>query len=94
MRLRRRSDEARCRDVARTLQAYPDGQVDEFNGATRRPPPLACRRCALDAEISTRMNIPLSRMERDVSSLPLARLRHFDIRLTEEADPDVGEPPA
>ncbi len=54
----------------------------------------ACRRCGLDAEIYTRIDNPLSRMERDVSSLPLARLRDFAIRLAEDADPDVGEPPA
>lgn len=91
MRFRRPTDEASCREVSRMLQAYLDGHVDEV---TARRHLEACRRCGLEAEVYTRIKDALSRMDRDVSSLPVARLRDFARRLVEEGPSRASEPPA
>lgn len=84
MRFHRRSDEASCREVSRVLQAYLDGQVDELTVRRVARHLDACRRCGLEAEVYARIKDALGQMDRDVSSLPLARLREFARRLAEE----------
>ncbi|MDQ3569080.1 MAG: zf-HC2 domain-containing protein [Actinomycetota bacterium] len=93
MRLRRRSDEASCREVSRVLQAYLDGQVDELSARRVARHLDACRRCGLEAEVYARIKDSVGRMDRDVSSLPVARLRDFARRLADEG-PQANEPPA
>ncbi len=93
MRLRRRTDEASCREVSRVLQAYLDGQVDELSARRVTRHLEACRRCGLEAEVYARIKDAVSRMDRDVSSLPLARLRDFARRLADEG-PQASDPPA
>lgn len=93
MRFHRRSDEASCREVGRVLQLYLDGQADELTARRVARHLDACRRCGLEAEVYTRIKEALARMEPDVSSLPLTRLREFARRLTEEG-PGASAPPA
>ncbi len=93
MRLRRRSDEASCREVSRVLQAYLDGQMDELSARRVARHLEACRRCGLEAEVYVRIKDVVSRMDRDVASLPLARLRDFARRLADEG-PQANDPPA
>ena len=94
MMFRRRGDEASCREVSRALQAYLDGHVDEVTARRVARHLEACRRCGLEAEVYTGIREALSRMERDVASLPVARLREFARRLAEEGPPRASEPPA
>lgn len=94
MRYRRHTDEASCREVSRTLQAYLDGQVDELTARRVARHLDACRRCGLEADIYTRIKDALSRVDRDVASLPVARLRDFACQLAEEGPPQVSQPPA
>ena len=93
MRLLRRRDEASCREVSRVLQAYLDGQVDELSARRVSRHLEACRRCGLEAEVYDRIQDAVGRMNRDVSSLPLERLRDFARRLGDEG-PQASEPPA
>lgn len=94
MRFHRPTDEASCREVSRTLQAYLDGHVDEVTARRVARHLEACRRCGLEAEVYSRIKEALSRMDRDVSSLPVARLRDFARRLVEEGPHRASEPPA
>ena len=73
----RRGDEASCREVSRALQAYLDGHVDEVTARRVARHLEACRRCGLEAEVYTGIKEALSRMERDVASLPVAHLREL-----------------
>lgn len=91
MRFHRRSDEASCREVSRSLQAYLDGQVDEMTARRVARHLDACRRCGLEAEVYSRIKEALGHVDRDTSSLPLARLRDFALRLAEEG-PQTSEP--
>jgi anti-sigma factor (TIGR02949 family) len=94
MKFHRRADEASCREVSRTLQAYLDGHVDEVTARRVARHLEACRRCGLEAEVYTRIKEALSRMDRDVSSLAVARLRDFARRLAEDGPLRASEPPA
>lgn len=94
MRFRRRADEASCREVSRALQAYLDGHIDEVTARRVARHLEACRRCGLEAEVYTRIKEAVSRMDRDLSSLPVARLRDFAQRLAEEGPPRANDSPA
>jgi anti-sigma factor (TIGR02949 family) len=94
MRFRRYPDEASCREVSRALQAYLDGHVDEVTARRVARHLEACRRCGLEAEVYTRIKEAVSRLDRDVSSLPVARLRDFARRLAEEGPPRASDSPA
>jgi anti-sigma factor (TIGR02949 family) len=94
MRFRRRTDEASCREVSRALQAYLDGHLDELTARRLARHLEACLRCGLEAEVYTRIKDALSRMDREVPSLPVARLRDFAQRLAEEGPPRASDSPA
>ncbi|MFN2503452.1 MAG: anti-sigma factor [Acidimicrobiales bacterium] len=94
MRFRRRADEASCREVSRALQAYLDGHIDEVTARRVARHLEACRRCGLEADVYTRIKEAVSRMDRDLSSLPVARLRDFAQRLAEEGPPRANDSPA
>ena len=94
MRFRRRTDEASCREVSRALQAYLDGHLDEVTARRVARHLEACRRCGLEAEVYTRIKEAVSRMDREVPSLPVARLRDFAQRLAEEGPPRASDSPA
>lgn len=55
MRFHRPTDEAGCREMSRTLQAYLDGHVDEVTARRVARHLEACRRCGLEAEVYTRI---------------------------------------
>ncbi|MFN2506607.1 MAG: anti-sigma factor [Acidimicrobiales bacterium] len=93
MRFRRHPDEASCREVSRALQAYLDGHVDEVTARRVARHLEACRRCGLEAEVYTLIKEAVSRMDRDVSSLPVARLHDFAQRLAEQGPPRASESP-
>ena len=94
MRFHRRTDEASCREVSRALQAYLDGHLDEMTARRVARHLEACRRCGLEAEVYTRIKEAVSRMDREVPSLPVARLRDFAQRLAEEGPPRASDSPA
>lgn len=94
MRFRHRADEAGCREVSRALQAYLDGHIDEVTARRVARHLEACRRCGLEAEVYTRIKEAVSRMDRDLSSLPVTRLRDFAQRLAEEGPPRANDSPA
>ncbi len=94
MRFRRRPDDATCREVSRALQAYLDGHVDEVTARRVARHLEACRRCGLEAEVYSRIKEAVSRMDRDLPSLPVARLHDFARRLAEEGPPRASDSPA
>ncbi len=78
-----RSQAATCREVARVLQSYLDGQVDDLTAQRVARHLEACRRCGLEARIYQEIKLSLSRRAPDIDTHSIARLRDFAARLTD-----------
>lgn len=82
---RRRGDgEANCAEVARVLQSYLDGQVDDLTARRVRRHLEHCRRCGLESETYEAIKDAIARRTREVDADALERLRAFGKRLAEE----------
>ena len=86
--------EATCAEVARVLQSYLDGQVDEMTARRVARHLEACRRCGLEAQTYEAIKQALARRRTDVDSDALERLRTFGERLAHEGPPDEAGSPA
>lgn len=85
--------EANCMQVARVLQSYLDGQVDDLTARRVSRHLEHCRRCGLEAETYHAIKDAISRRGRDVDPDALGRLREFGRRLAEEGPgKDAGSP--
>lgn len=94
MRRRRAGQEATCAEVARILQSYLDGHVDDLTARRVRRHLERCRRCGLEAETYEAVKEALARRGHDVDAQSLERLRAFGQRLADEGDPDEAGSPA
>lgn len=91
-RLRRR-EEASCAEVARVLQTYLDGQVDDLTARRVGRHLDHCRRCGLESETYMAIKDALSRRSHDVDPAALDRLRSFGEHLAEGGPgQDAGSP--
>jgi anti-sigma factor (TIGR02949 family) len=94
MRRRRGDPEATCAEVARVLQSYLDGQVDEMTARRVARHLDACRRCGLEARTYEAIKEALARQRTDVDAAALEGLRSFGERLVERVRPTrLGRPP-
>lgn len=92
IRHRRGEGEANCMQVARVLQSYLDGHVDDLTARRVSRHLEHCRRCGLKAETYEAIKDAIARRGR-VDPDALARLKAFGERLA-EAGPseDSGSP--
>ena len=79
-----------CVQVARTLQRYLDGELDEATRVRVAGHLEVCRRCGLDEHAYRDIKAALARQGTAVPSEPLERLRAFAAELA--AAGDVAEP--
>lgn len=89
-RMRGSRDEASCHEVARVLQSYLDGNVDELTARRVARHLEICRRCGLEAETYTRIKESLARRG-GVDPEAVERLRAFGARLAESGPDDPRE---
>lgn len=89
---RRRGDgEATCTEVARVLQSYLDGHVDDLTARRVGRHLEHCRRCGLESETYEAIKGAIARRAREVDADALDRLRAFGERLAEQGpSEDVG----
>lgn len=76
----RRPDE--CREVARHLQRYLDGELDVDSAFAIVQHLEACLRCGLDAATYRELKRHLARMQRPLDAALMERLRGFVDDLT------------
>jgi anti-sigma factor RsiW len=82
---------ASCVEVARTLQRYLDGDLDEATRARVANHLGVCRRCGLDENAYREIKAALARRGATVPSGPLERLRAFAVEVTAgNLPPDTG----
>jgi anti-sigma factor RsiW len=74
---------ASCREVAKVLQAYLDGQTDDTTTMRVARHLEACRRCGLEARTYREIKAALARRVPIIDELALERLRTFATNLTE-----------
>ncbi len=84
---RRRGDGLDCREVARMLQPYLDGEIDQHTARQVSHHLDDCRRCGLEASTYRELKRRLSDMSRPVDPQVVERLRRFVDELTERAGP-------
>ncbi len=94
MRRRGGGEEATCAEVARVLQSYLDGHVDEVTARRVARHLDACRRCGLEAQTYGAIKDALGRRRTDVDAEALERLRSFGERLVQEGPPEEAGGPA
>jgi anti-sigma factor RsiW len=89
-------DVASCFQVARLLQGYLDGELDEEAARRVRRHLKICRRCGLEAATYTEIKQALRRRGQPVPQVSLRRLRRFAEAVIErrpgEAVDDPGSP--
>jgi len=74
---RRNPDALTCREAAKVLQAYLDGELDDV-GARRVSAHLeVCRKCGLDLQVYTAIKAALGRRTVGDDDLAVRRLRSF-----------------
>lgn len=89
---RRAERELRCAEVARVLQRYLDGHVDDLTAHRVRRHLEACRRCGLEAETYRAIKESLARRAPSIDAAAIERLRSFASRLgVEPSEPGTGE---
>jgi anti-sigma factor RsiW len=71
---------ARCPEVARVLQRYLDGEVDEHTRRLVSEHLEDCRRCGLEVETYTALKQAIHRVS-DLPAEPVDRLRTFAAQL-------------
>lgn len=74
-------DVASCRHVARVLQAYLDGEVDEVTARRVARHLEICQRCGLESATYTEIKRALSRQAEPLSAESVSRLQEFAARL-------------
>ncbi|MGD9794356.1 MAG: anti-sigma factor [Acidimicrobiia bacterium] len=83
--LRRRSNRPMdCTEVAKLLQHYLDGVLDDRRGVRLSAHLEECRRCGLEAETYERIKQSLRSRSSVVSPDAVARLREFGERLAHD----------
>jgi anti-sigma factor (TIGR02949 family) len=93
--VRRRGDgEASCAEVARVLQRYLDGHVDDLTAQRVRRHLEHCRRCGLESATYEAIKEAIARRARDVDRATLDRLRDFGERLAAEGPEEEEGSPA
>ena len=92
---RRRAGQPDCREVARVLQSYLDGELD-VDAARRITAHLElCRRCGLEAATYLEIRRCLERRAPSLPAASLERLRDFAGRISGgRADAGGASPPA
>lgn len=82
-----------CREVARVLQSYLDGQVDELT--TRRVTAHLddCRRCGLESHVYQELKQALARRATRVDPSIVERVQAFGRELAESPPGEAAEPP-
>lgn len=84
---RRHDAPLNCREVARALQAYLDGELDD--GSELVAAHLEdCRRCGLEESVYTDIKASLARGHADVDPDAIARLRRFGRDLADNSPGD------
>lgn len=83
LRFGRRRDEASCREVARFLQLYLDGQLEDFRARRVARHLERCRRCGMEAETYEAIKAALARRAGEVDHVSLQRLKDFGQRMAE-----------
>ncbi len=78
-----------CEEVAKSLQSYLDGQVDDLTARRVHDHLEMCRRCGLEAETYLAIKEAVARREAPVERDVLERLEQFGQRLAEEGP--IGE---
>jgi len=81
---------ASCLQVARTLQRYLDGDLDDATRARVAGHLDVCRRCGLDERAYRDIKAALARRGTTIPDEPIERLRSFAARLA--AGDDTPEP--
>lgn len=82
-----------CPEVARTLQSYLDGRVDDQWAARVAEHLEDCRRCGLKAETYRDIKTALRRQEPEIQPETLQELRSFAERLAAGGIPPDATPP-
>lgn len=78
-----------CLEVARVLQSYLDGEINEFMAQRVKEHLEDCRRCGLEVEIYGEIKRALTR-HKALDSQAVARLRAFGEALLRSTEPDDG----
>jgi anti-sigma factor RsiW len=78
---------ASCMQVARTLQRYLDGDLDEPTRARVAGHLDVCRRCGLDAKAYRDIKTALAERGEDLPEEPMERLRAFAAELSSGNSP-------
>ena len=91
---RRDADEASCMQVARVLQSYLDGQVDDVTAQRVSRHLEHCRRCGLEFEAYWAIKDAIARRARVVDPAAVERLRELGERLAEEGPGESASSPA
>lgn len=81
---------ASCREVARQLHSYLDGEIDDVMARRIERHLELCRRCGLEAETYTEIKRALARRGEPVPDDALRRLRRFGADLVDHPGPDAG----
>lgn len=75
-----------CREVARRLQSYLDGELDGDRMDQIRAHLDSCVDCGLEYEVFAAIKTDIHALSTPVESDALARLREFSARISEEAN--------
>jgi anti-sigma factor RsiW len=78
-----------CVQVARTLQRYLDGDLDEPTRDKVARHLAACRRCGLDEWVYRDIKTALADRREDVPTEPIERLRAFAAEIAAGNTPDT-----
>lgn len=70
-----------CRQVARILQSYLDGEADDLFAAKVAEHLEDCRRCGLEADVYLQIKASLARQGGSVPVMARSRLRRFSEEL-------------
>ncbi|MGH3440486.1 MAG: zf-HC2 domain-containing protein [Nitriliruptorales bacterium] len=76
-----------CREVARVLQTYLDGELDQRTAEKAAEHLEACRRCGLEADTYRQLKEALAKRAEPVDVEALERLRAFTQELAEGSQP-------
>lgn len=85
---RGQESEASCAEVAKVLQSYLDGHVDELNAARVRRHLDSCRRCGLESDTYQAIKQAIARRSHQIDLEAYERLRAFAERVPELSEED------
>lgn len=87
------ADTASCVQVARTLQRYLDGELDDISARRVRRHLEICRRCGMEAATYAEIKQALARRGQPVPEVSMRRLRRFAEQIIEHPIGDGAEDP-